>query len=182
VLKLFTGRLPSNTDIMAVFAGAVFMVYSWTLYWSFYKIPSWLMFLDLGGILSIYAYAFIVNFLESVLLLSAALIASIVLPQGWWKKWFVPKGFVLSLIIVASAQIHMFLYRDPDTQVLFLYGQGTWWFSTLWVAFLVTWMVGRIPFFRKALIDFADRLVVFLYIYMPLTIVALLIVLVRVFL
>ena len=76
-LNLLQSRIPRGNEIISVFAVAVFMVYTWTMYVSFWNLPSWLMYLEIGEIFSIYAYAFLVNFLESILLLSVALLASL---------------------------------------------------------------------------------------------------------
>jgi len=182
MLDLFYTRIPRKVDAVAVFGAAIFMVYTWTMYVSFWKIPSWLLFLNISEILSIYAYAFLVNFLESLILLFIALVASIILPQGWWKEKFVAKGLALIMIILISAQTHIYFYGLPDTQDVFLQGQLFWWLKTLVIAIIFTWMAGRYNWLNQALIDIADRLVIFMYIYLPLTAIAVLVVLVRILL
>ena len=160
----------------------MFLVYTWTLFTSFWKLPSWLFFLQVGEILSIYAYAFVVNFIESMLLLLIVLLPVIFLPRKWWTDAFIPRGFALILIILGSATLHMALYRTPDTRATFIQGQFLWWTGTLLLALLLTWLAGRVKWLRSALENVADRFVVFLYIYLPLTLVALLVVVARIFL
>ena len=58
LLKLISERMPDLKNILAVYAFIVTLVYSWTLFTSFYKLPSWLFYLSIGQILSVYAYAF----------------------------------------------------------------------------------------------------------------------------
>jgi hypothetical protein len=167
---------------VTVLAVAMFLVYTWTLFTSFWKLPSWLFFLQVREILSIYAYAFVVNFVESVLLLLIVLLPAILLPRQWWAEPFIPRSFALILIILGSAALHMSLYRTPDTRAAFIDNQFLWWMGTLLLAFLLSWAAGRVKWVRSALENMADRFVVFLYIYLPLTMVALLIVAVRIFL
>ena len=160
----------------------MFLVYTWTLFTSFWKLPSWLFFLKVGEILSIYAYAFLVNFAESILLLIVALFLALALPRGWWSDVFVPRGFILILTILASAVLHLTLYRTPDTRPAFVDGQSVWWLVTLLIAVFLTWLAGRVSWMRSGLESIADRFVVFLYVYLPLTALALLTVLARIFL
>jgi hypothetical protein len=182
VLHALHHRLPDKRNIVIVFSVAMFLVYTWTLYTSFWKLPSWLFFLQVGEILSIYAYAFVVNFIESILLLLLVLVPAILLPRPWWTDTFISKGFALLLIVLASTALHISLYRTPDTRAVFVSGQFTWWIGTSLIAVFLTWLVGRVKWVRSGLENIADRFVVFLYIYLPLTALALLIVLVRIFL
>jgi hypothetical protein len=145
-------------------------------------LPSWLFFLQVGEILSIYAYAFVVNFIESILLLLIVLLPAILLPRQWWTDTFIPKGFALILIILGSALMHMSLYRTPDTRAMFVSGQLVWWMATSLIAIVLTWLVGRVNWVRSGLETMADRFVIFLYIYLPLTVISLVTILARIFL
>ena len=182
MLKTLQARIPDKRNIVIVFAVAVFLVYTWTLYTSFWKLPSWLFFLQVGEIFSIYAYAFLVNFLESLLLLLIVLLPAFFLPRHWWADTFIPKGLAFILVVLGSALLHMSLYRTPDTRAMFISGQFTWWVGTLFIAVTLTWLIGKVNWVRRRLETIADRFVIFLYIYLPLTAIALLIVLARIFL
>jgi hypothetical protein len=157
------------------------LVYTWTVFASFWKLPSWLFFLKSTEIISIYAYAFLVNFVESILLLCVALLPGIVLPRRWWVDVLISRGFVLILVILGSAVLHMMLFRTPDTRATFVNSQPVWWIVTILIAIILTWVAGRVALVREALENMADRLIIFLYIYLPLTAFALLIVLVRIY-
>ncbi len=180
MLAALKARLPNMRNIVTVYAVAMFLVYTWTLYISFWKLPSWLYFLRISEIISIYAYAFLVNFLESILLLFIVLLPSIALPRRWWRDSFISKAFVLILIILCSAILHLSLYRTPDTRPIFVSGQFNWWIVTLLIAVFLTWVAGKVKWLRQGLENLADRFVVFLYVYLPLTGIALLIVLIRI--
>jgi hypothetical protein len=182
VLKVFHNRIPDKKNIVTVYAVAMFLVYTWTLFTSFWKLPSWLFFLEVGEIISIYSYAFLVNFMESILLLSLVLLASVTLPRHWWTDTVIPKGFVLILVLLGSAALHLTLYRTPDTREMFVSGQFNWWAGTLLIVVFLAWMTGRVNWICHGLENLADRFVVFLYIYLPLTVFAVLIILVRLYL
>ena len=157
----------------------MFLVYTWTVFTSFWKLPSWLFFLQAGDIISIYAYAFLVNFVESLLLLAVVFLLGLVLPSHWWREAFVARGLVLILVILASAALHLALYPTPDTREAFVHGQRVWWILTFFIAGILTWLAGRVAWLRHTLETIADRFLVFLYVYLPLTVVAMLIVLAR---
>jgi len=160
----------------------MFLVYTWTLFTSFWKLPSWLFFLQVGEILSIYAYAFVVNFIESIVLVFMALLPALLLPRRWWTDTFIPRGFALILIVLGSAILHISLYRTPDTRAAFVSGQFAWWVVTGLLAILLTWIAGRVSWIRNGLENLADRFLVFLYIYLPLTVIAFMVVVMRIFL
>lgn len=160
----------------------MFLVYTWTLFTSFWKLPSWLFFLQAGEILSIYAYAFVVNFIESSLLLFIALLPAILLPRSWWTERFIARGFAIILIVLCSAVFHISLYRTPDTRPLLVSGQWSWWIVTFVLSVILTWAAGRVEWLRRGLENLSDRFVVFLYIYSPLTVLAFFVLLARIFL
>ena len=182
MLKTLRSRIPDKRNIVTVFAVAMFLVYTWTLFTSFWKLPSWLFFLQFGEILSIYAYAFVVDFIESSLLLFIVLLPAVLLPRRWWTERFVSRGFAVILIILGSAVLHISLYRTPDTRPLFVSGQLSWWIVTFVLALLLTWSAGSVAWLRRGLENLSDRFVVFLYLYAPLTALALFVVLARIFL
>jgi hypothetical protein len=182
MLETLQGRLPDKRNIVTVYAVAMFLVYTWTLFTSFWKLPSWLFFLRFGEIISIYSYAFLVNFLESILLLGLALLLAILLPRAWWRDTFISRAFVLIVTIIGSALLHWSRYSSPDVMARFVNGQITWWVVTLLLAILLTWLAGRVAGIRQALESMADRFVIFLYVYLPLTALALLIVFARIYL
>ncbi|MBN1304920.1 MAG: hypothetical protein JXA13_10835 [Anaerolineales bacterium] len=179
--KNIKSRLPSMQSAISVFATAAFLVYGWTIYASFWKIPSWLFYLKIGEIYSVYAYSFIVNFLESGLLLSGVILANAFLSGNLWKKNFSSAAVAVIFILVGSAVTHLRLYEEPDLREDFISTQLLWWGSTFIVALLVSVVCARVAILNKWITNLADNMVVFLYIYIPLTIVSLIIVISRIF-
>src|SRR5262245_23186338 len=100
-------RLPTKSEILSLFAVTVFTVYTWTMWLSFQKVPSCLFYLKPGEIASLYSYSFLVNFLESTLLLGICFVPCIVFPRAWWRDAFIARGVVLVVILVAPMQLHL---------------------------------------------------------------------------
>jgi len=101
-MKNFRTRLPDRRSIIGVYAAAVFLVYGWTLLASFWKVPSWMFFLKVGEILSVYAYSFVIDLAESILLLFTMLLIGILLPKNWWNDQFTSKGIVWISVLLGS--------------------------------------------------------------------------------
>ena len=173
-------RFPDKQSFVAIFATAAFIVYGWTICSSFWKIPSWLFYLRLSEIFSVYAYSFLVNLVESILLTLGVLFLGLFLSGNLWKDGFISAGVVVLVILVGSALVHMRLYENPDLRVEFIHSQLRWWTGTFLIAFVVSFICVRISWLKSLLENLADRFVVFLYIYMPLTLLSFGVVLVRI--
>ena len=176
----FIARLPDRRSVIAVYAAAVFLVYSWTLITSFWKAPSWLYYLRLDEILSVYAYSFVINFIESVLLLFLVALVGILLPSRWWNARFTTVGVLWIAVLMGSIMIRLYTNRAPEYWEEFVYGQRNWWGYTILVGIALNLLFSRVSWLRRGLEYLADRLVVFLYIYLPLTIVSIVVVFVRI--
>ena len=173
-------RLPDWRSVVGVYATAVFLVYGWTLFASFWKVPSWLYFLKIGEILSVYAYSLVINFAESMLLILLALIVGFFLPNSWWNAQFTSKSVLWISILMGSIMLRLYTNRAPDYWEDFVYNQWAWWGWIIFLAVILNLLASRVDLMRRGLEDLADRLVVFLYIYLPLTVVSIVVVIVRV--
>jgi hypothetical protein len=182
MFKSLVSRFPEKQSVIHVFATAAFLVYGWTIYASFWKIPSWVYYLRLTEIFSVYAYSFLLNFAESIFLTLVLVSLGFFLTDNVWKDGFVAASVVVLVISVGSALLHMRIYEDPNLRVGFIDSQVRWWSLTLLIAFALSFICARLAWLRRLLDDLADRFVVFLYIYIPLTILSLGIVTVRIIL
>jgi hypothetical protein len=172
-------RFPDKKSIVNVFATSAFIVYGWTIISSFWKIPSWMYYLKTSEIIAAYAYSFLMNFLESSLLTLSLIFLGFILSGILWKGYFSAASVVVLIVSVGSALLHMHLYEDPNLRADFLDSQLRWWLTTFFIAFVVSTICVRVPWLRKILDILADRFVVFLYIYIPLTLFSLVIALAR---
>jgi len=175
----FLERLPDRRSIIGVYATAVFVIYGWTLLNSFWKVPSWMFFLSIWEILSVYAYTLVVAFAESALVLLVLIFIGIVLPARWWNDRFTSLGAVWLIVVEASVMLRLYTYRTPEVWETFAHHQGWWWAFTFLIATVFSILVFYVQSVQHGLELLADRLVVFLYLYMPLTALSFLVVFLR---
>ena len=180
MFRRLISRFPGKQEIVYAFATAAFLVYGWTIYSSFNKIPSWIFYLRTSEIVSVYAYSFLVNFFECVFLVLILLAINFFFSGNLWKDKFLPVSVVMLVILVGSSLLHLHRFEDPTLRESFLASQPLWWGSTFFISFLASFIVVRFSWFRNLLENLADRFAVFLYIYIPLTILSLFIVLARI--
>lgn len=172
-------RFPERKSVLSVFAWAAFLCYGWTLFASFWKVPSWLYYLTVGELLSIYAYSFIVNFLESLGILLLAIGIGLVLPRRWWSDDFSIKGSILAIVLLASIMVRLYLIRTPDEWEIFLYQQVSWWMWTGMLLIGLLILFTRFSWLQRGLEAMNDRVLAFLYIYLPLTVLSVFLVVFR---
>lgn len=180
MLQRLAARLPDKGSVLNLFATAAFLVYGWTLYASFWKIPSWIYFLRLNEIFSVYAYSFLVNFMESILLTCGLVFLGFFLSGNLWKDGFLAASVMMLILVVGSALVHMRIYDDPNLRAGFISSQKRWWLVTFVIAFGASCIAPRVGWLRRFLETLADRFSVFLYLYIPLTVLSLGIVIVRI--
>jgi hypothetical protein len=179
MLGSFLSRFPNRQNVINSFATAAFLVYGWTLYSSFFKAPSWINYLRPSEIVSVYAYSFVTNFFECIFLILILLVVNFVLSGNLWKDKFLSASVVMLIISIGSALVHLHRYENPTLRESFLGSQPLWWGITFSVAFLLSFIVVRLSWLSTLLENLAERFSVFLYIYIPLTILSFIIVLFR---
>ena len=177
--NLLSARWPEKRLILNVYAVIVLITYGWSLYTSFWKVPSWMYYLNIGEILSIYAYSFTVNLIESLLLLLACLSPCLILPSKWWKEEFLSRSLMFVMIFLGSITLRLFLYGSPDYRVDFVAAQRQWWSVTFIVLLLCVWLAPKLAWLKRSLEFFADQCSVFVYFSLPISILSLVVVLIR---
>jgi hypothetical protein len=175
-----SARLPDKRSIIGVYSVAVFLVYSWTLLASFWKVPSWLFYLKVGELLSVYAYALAVNFIESLILLVVMLLPGLILPRSWWNAKFKILGTLWITVSMGTIMIRLYTNRAPEYWEDFVYNQWDWWGYALLLGIVLSFIFSQFSWLRKGLEFLVDRMVIFLYVYLPLTVVAILVLIVRI--
>jgi hypothetical protein len=170
-------RLPPLEKNVPVFAVIVVLIYSWTIRWSFWKLPSWLYYLTAGEIASMFEYAFAANLFESVIALVGLNVLTILLPKTWLRDSFVVSGTILS-----SAGLSYLMYfasrfgREQDVPVHLL-----GWFPLFLLAILLlSFLIRKVESLVMIIEKFVDLLVVFLYLFIPLGVISTLLVLIRI--
>src|SRR5512140_447536 len=96
-MRKYLSKIPTWQQIVPVYAVIVLVIYTWTILWFFWKLPSWTFFLNVGEMLTMLAYSLATNFAESLLVLCGPLVLGLVLPRKWFSEVFVARGAALSL-------------------------------------------------------------------------------------
>jgi hypothetical protein len=181
-VKMITGRLPALTQITPVFAIIIFINFSWAIVLSFWVVPSWLNYVALWDILAGYAYILAFVFLESLLLLALILFLAFLLPFGFLRQKFVPQaGLLVLLFTIATLIFHWLTPLAYDWTA----SQITWVSLLIFVGVILLglslsyWITQRIPVLEKIITGFAERASVFLILYVPLSILSIIIIIFR---
>lgn len=179
-------RLPQRSEALPVFATLVFCVYSWTLYRFFYQLPSWLNYLNLGGVAIIAAYVLSFALFESAVMMVFVLALNFVFPLRIFRQRFVTQGSMVALALSAAAVLLQrkigILY---DLQLWQLVAAPFIVLAVLVMLILLAPLVyDRLTFkgskiLPRLLNEIAERMVVFTYIYVPLGLIGWVIVIIR---
>ena len=170
-------RLPNLQQIFAIYGIISLLIYGWTLISFFWRLPSWEYFLTIGEIFSILAYSMSVNMLESLSILLLLIVLSLILPRSWFREVFLSSAFllvILGLVYTMYLNTHITLENNQyPTQLVRLIP------IILILIVVLSLLIGRIPLLRKLIENLADRTSIFSYIFLPVSLISLLIVIVR---
>lgn len=158
-------RLPKSQEILQVYAVIAVMLSGWTITAFLRKLPSWLLTLNIGEIFTVFSYAMVTNFIESLIVLLFLLLACILLPSHLFRDKFVVRGAVLSIAIIGSLMMFVGLHMQ---------GASRLWLAFFEVSILMGVFLGFSPKFRflsSAVLWISDRLVVFLFVLLPLYVI-----------
>jgi hypothetical protein len=165
-------RIPNIQQILPVYGLIVVLVYGWTIYWFVWNLPSWLGLMPLMDVFSILAYSFIVNFLESIVVLGVLIVVGIILPENWLRGDFVVVGgfVVLYFLIFSMFLLYNFVYLPQLGKLVA---------AAFLLFIIVQYVIKRLHLTRVAIGILADRSIIFLYMSIPATVAGLIVVLAR---
>lgn len=169
-------RFPSLTDIYAVFSVAVFLIYSWSLWGFFYRVPSFMLLLPFGEIMAVLAYMLAVALIESVVVTIGLAVLGFVLPRALLREGFSYKGFLVLLVSAVAVILLQTVVRISLIQIGDFYRTMAWSLAALLI--LIFW-AQKSASLRRRIMLVVDQLEVFTYLYVPLGVVSLVVVLVR---
>jgi len=176
-----TKRIPSKTHIIPVYATVVFIVYGFSIYRLFWYIPGWIKFMHAGEILTTIAYVFVFDLLESLLIMAFIIALAVLFPSRLIRDRFDAQGFTIAWLLAGWAILVL-------NNINRLYGWSLRQFAVyvilliLAVMFSISLLVVinyRFQKFRSYLASIAERLIVFLYLYLPLSLLSLVVVVFR---
>jgi hypothetical protein len=96
-------RLPTRSDTLHVFGVVLFVVFGWSIRGFLYKIPSFTLYFGLTANLAILSYMFAFALIESALVMAVLLLLSAVLPARVFKQGFAYKSFLAILVATLAA-------------------------------------------------------------------------------
>ncbi len=135
----------------------------------FKELPSRLLSLPAWDLLGIFAYSQIFAFLESAGVLLIPLLGAAILPARFLRARFVAQGSGLALLTLGWLIVGR----------LGLFG-NFWWIFLYLISMGLSWvLLYRYERFEQFIISFAERLTVLLYVYIPITLLSVIIVILR---
>jgi hypothetical protein len=171
-------RVPGWTEILPVYGVIVLVLYTWTIVWFFWKLPGWLYYLTAGEMLTALAHSLLTSFVESLLVLCGPLALCLLLPRRWFRDLFVARAASLTMAGLGYMMYLGFQFTTKDdVPAIFL---PPWSVpAALALMALIVFLAGNIPAARRVIESFADRATIFVYILLPATLLAMILVLVR---
>lgn len=134
------------------------------------------MYLTLGEVGDIFAFMMTIALLESLVVTGILVLLSAALPRNWLKDGFAFKGFLALLVTIATALLFQKLLTDdyPSQWMLLAFSTIPW----LVIALLILFVRNK-PRIQNLLLNIQDRMLIMLFIYVPIGLFALLVVLYR---
>lgn len=171
-------RLPVIKDIVPVYAVISFMIQVWAIHLLLGQLSTWSNYLDIPQILSVFAYRIAESFVECLFVLGFLLLVSFILPARFFRDVFVVRGSAFVICMLSS--IILFWKRfESDPGVLMANYSQSWTGGTILLTILFSHLSVKI----EAISDFLDwvseRMTVFLYLLIPISLVSFITVLLR---
>ena len=168
-------RLPNFHDVVCVYAVIASMLFTWSLLLFFWYLPSWLHFMTLGDVLAVFSYVMASSFFESLAFLLFLLFLCFSLPPNYLRNEFVARGTSITLCVIGLIMIYFRVNNAGITKILFSeVGIGL-----ALAIIIISLLLTKIDRVRWALMELSDRLTIFLFILIPLSIFSLLVIFIR---
>ncbi|MFC2052902.1 hypothetical protein ACFLV7_01270 [Chloroflexota bacterium] len=174
--------MPTIQEVLPVFSIIMFFVFTWTLYTMFYYLPSWLGDMYSKDILILSTYVFTFALLESLVVLGGMVLLALVLPARFFKDQFVAQGgFFAVLVSLAAYLIHPKLVDALPLRLLYLVQIPIIALAGIIILMvLLSFLFDRLPGFTRVVNAFVEGMTIFAYIYLPLGLLSLFVVLLRI--
>ena len=175
-MGIFKSCLPAWKDIFIVLSATVFAIFSWSIRGFLFILPSIGLRYAAMEIIAIFFYMMAFALLESFLTTGGLVVVSAILPRTWFREGFSYKGFLVALVgSIASIRYQAFLgFEFPETNTYLL------WAGVLFLVLIGLGLLFHfIPRFQFVLMSIADRFTVFAYLYIPIGILGLAVVVFR---
>jgi hypothetical protein len=168
-------RFPPRSELLSVFGVAVFVCYTWALLGFLNKLSSFILYFTMGEIGSIFAFMMAFTLLESLAVTVILALVSAVLPESWLRDGFAFKGFII-LIIATTASI-LFQKLMLANEFPSLLPLAAFIVTPIALSAGLILLIHSRPRVQRILGSIQDRIQIMLFIYVPLGLFALLVVL-----
>lgn len=169
-------RFPHRSEIIAVLGVAVFVCHSWSVLGFLNKLSSFILYFTVAEIANIFAFMMAFALLESLALTGLLVLLSIILPSGWLRDGFALKGFTIIVVATVTSILFQKLLGDDYPSTLMLLVSSI--VPLLLVAALIALVSAR-PRLQNVLLNVQDRILVMLFVYVPIGLISLIAVMYR---
>ncbi len=170
-------RFPRIQDVVPVYAVISCMIYGWTFVLFFWKLPSWLHYMTLSQVFGAFSYGILTNLIESLIVIGGLLGLCALLPSRYLRDAFVDRGSTITIIALGSVMLYQYQFRAVRSD--FANEIRPWFIATVFVILLFVFLMAKIRFLKSAIINISDRMIIFLYIFIPLSVICVLDVVIR---
>ena len=160
-------RFPQLRELVPVYAVISVMLSGWTIVAFLWKFSVWLLILTAGEIFTIFSYSMLTNLLEGISVLLILLVVCALLPRHFLRDDFVVRGTILSAGSIGSLMAFLGSYMQLGVEKA-----GNLLIGPLIMLLLTAFLLGYSSKFRSirsAALWMSDRVTVFLFILVPLT-------------
>ena len=171
-------RLPERSAVLPVYSVVAVPIFGWTITSWLWKLPSWMNFLTAAELAGIFSYAMLTALAESLLILGLLLLLSLLLPVRSFRDQFVVRGTWLAISLAlcvlgngAWRGMTRFTYAEAPLAL--------WSLVSVLLIIALTWISSKVRFMSQAAVWISDRLTVFLFILIPISILSVLVVIAR---
>ena len=174
-------KLPSRQEALPVFSTIVFFVFTWALYLMFNQVPAWLFFMNVWNVLVLTAYVLAFALFESGVMLAFMVLLSLVFPARLFKQKFVAQSVTLIVLMSIGA---VWVQRHVSS----IYSLVLWELITYPIFFLIaivlltlgfSFLYDRFKRLPRFIMSIADRMMIFFYVYVPLSLISIVVIIVR---
>lgn len=184
-LTIFQNRLPIRSEVVSVFNFIQFVVFGWSIRGFLFVLPSFLLYFQIGDIASILFYMLAFALMESILLTVILVLLSVILPSIWLKTGFGYKGFLVILVSTIGLILYQGYYKVDFFETLIKNDYST--LIPLMIGFIVClisvtflfWLFNNTSRRRSYLLIFIEQFGIFAYIYIPLGLIGMIVVIIR---
>ena len=185
ILKVVGNRLPFKAEILSVFNVVLFVVFGWSVRGFLFVLPSFLLYFQLGDIIAILFYMLGFALIESLVLTGGLVIGSMLIPAKWFKMGFGYKGFLIIFVATIGLISYQGYYKYGFFETLIKNDYST--LRPLFIGLIVSaitlvgllWLFNVKSRLRNYLLVFIEQFGIFAYIYIPLGIIGVCVVVVR---